>query len=227
MDLNKMVNDTMQQLSESGYVQERVEHHLKQTIDNVLNDAIDSWSSFGKQLKEQVKEQMQFNLDKLDLPSYNHLILNTLKTELERNLTEEGSQKMVKQIQELLGTDDSEFKLSDLVKEMVKQDIEDLDDLGYEESKEVTVKVEHKYSSIYIYMDPEEDQDWYHCKYRIWLNEDYTVQTIEINDKTFDNKVIMGGLWGLDATLFKMYTRKAKVIIDDYETSFSNPEYED
>lgn len=227
MDLNKIVNDTMQRLTEEGYVQERVEHHLKKTIDKVLDDTIDRWSKFGKALKEQVQEQMQFNLDKLNIPSYNHVIMNTIKDELERNIHNEGAAAIQAQIQEILGTAKTEYKLSDLVEAMVKQDIDDLDDLGYEEYKEVTVIVEKKYGTTYIYMDPEEDKTWHYCKYKIALNKDNTVWYVEIGDKKFDNKVIMGGLYGLDADLFKMWTRKATIVIDDYETSFTNPEYED
>jgi hypothetical protein len=228
MDLNKMVNDTMKELSDSGYVQERVEHHLKQTIDKVLDDTIDSWSNFGKELKKQVQEQMQFNLDKLDLPSYNHVIMNVIKGEIERNIHEEGAASIQKQLQEILGTAEEEYKLSKLIKEMVEQDCEDnLEDLGYEEYHEITVIVEDKYGSKYVYLDPSEDDvTWYQCKYQITLDDDGTVRRVEIGDKSFDNKVIMGGLYGFDATLFKMWTRKAKVVIDSYDTQFGNPEYE-
>jgi hypothetical protein len=228
MDLNKIVNDTMQELSESGYVQERVEQHLKKTVDDVIKDCLDSWSKFGKGLKAQVQEQMQFNLDKLDIPSYNHVIMNTIREELERNVYQEGVANIQKQIQEILGTAKEEYKLSELVKEMVEQDCKDLDDLGYEEYKYITVNVEQKYGSTYIYLDPEDEHvSSYRCKYKIVLNEDGTVWYTEIGDRKFDNKFIMGALYGFDAILFKLFTRKSKVIIDDYETSFTNPEYED
>ncbi|MNN88979.1 hypothetical protein D3C81_2067310 [compost metagenome] len=75
-------------------------------------------------------------------------------------------------------------------------------------------------------MDPEEDKGMYQCKYMIALNEDGTVWRAEVSDKKFDNRVIMGGLYGFEATMFKMWTQKAKLVIDEYETEFSNPEYE-
>jgi hypothetical protein len=226
MDLNKIVNDTMQELSESGYVQERVTHHLKKTIDDVVEDCLRSYSNFGKELKEQVKEQMQFNLDRLDIPSYNQVILNVIGEELDKAIHQQGATEMKEQLQQLLGTAKDQYKLSDLVLDMVKDD-DKLNELDYDEYKEVTVIVDKKYSSVYIYMDPEEDKDWYRCKYQVTMDEDGTVRHAEIGEKKFDNKVIMGGLYGLDKTLFQMWTRKAKLIIDDYETSFSNPEYRD
>ncbi|WP_332276236.1 hypothetical protein [Bacillus subtilis] len=96
-----------------------------------------------------------------------------------------------------------------------------------DEYKEITVIVEDKYGSKYVYIDPEEDKDWFNCKYRLVLNkDDLTVDRAEIDEKSFDNKVIMGGLYGVDKSIFKMWTRKAKLIIDNYETTFSNPEYD-
>lgn len=226
MDLNKMVNDTMQQLAEEGFVQERVTHHLKKTIDDVVEDCLKSWSTFGKNLKEQVTEQMKFNLDKLDIPSYNQVVLNLIQAELDRNIHEVGAASIKEQLEKLLGTAKEQYKLSELVKDMVEED-DKLNELDYDEYKEVTVIVENKYGTTYVYMDPEADVSWYRCKYQITLDDDKTVRNVEIGDKKFDTKVIMGGLYGLDAELFRMWTRKAELVIDDYETEFRNPEYED
>lgn len=173
-----------------------------------------------------MEEQLQINLDRLDIPSYNQVILNEIKAELERSVHEEGVKKIQENIQEILGTSKEEYKLSELIEQIVEDDCE-LNQLDYDESKEITVIIEDKYSSKYIYIDPEEDVAWYQCKYQLTLDkDDMTVTRAEIGNKSFDNKVIMGGLYGADAMIFKMWTRKSKLIIDDYETSFSNPEYD-
>ncbi|WP_059048704.1 hypothetical protein [Paenibacillus senegalimassiliensis] len=224
MDLNLMVNNTLSALKDEGYVENIVRKKLERTIDEVIEDTLRSYSDFGKALKQQVQEQMQFNLDRLDIPSYNQVILNVIKGELERSVHEEGAKRIQESIQEVLGTSKEEYKLSELIEEIVEQDCE-LNELDYEDYKEITVIIEDKYSSKYVYIDPEEDKSWHRCKYQIVLDEDATVRRAEIGDKSFDNKVIMGGLYGADATIFKMWTRKAKLIIDDYETSFTNPEY--
>lgn len=225
MDLNLIVNNTMAELQKDGYVEKIVKNQLEETIQDIIKDSFRSWSDFGKELKQQVQEQMQFNLDKLDIPSYNQVILNVIKSELERSVHEEGAKRIQENIQEILGTSKEEYKLSELIKEIVEQDCE-LNELEYDDYKEITVIVEDKYGSKYIYIDPEEDKTWYSCKYQLVLDDDMTVRRAEIGEKSFDNKVIMGGLFGADATIFKMWTRKAKLIIDDYETSFTNPEYD-
>lgn len=225
MDLNLIVNNTLSELKEEGYVEKIVKKQLEKTIHDIIEDSLRSWSDFGKELKEQVQNQMQFNLEKLDIPSYNQVIINIIKGELERSVHEEGAKRIQESIQEILGTSKEEYKLSELIKEIVEQDCE-LNELDYDSYKEITVIVEDKYGSKHIYIDPEEDQSWYQCKYRLTLDDDMTVRSAEIGDKSFDNKVIMGGLYGADATIFKMWTRKSKLVIDRYDTSFTNPEYD-
>jgi hypothetical protein len=107
---------------------------------------------------------------------------------------------------------------------MVEDELK-INELDYEEMEEISVHVDKRYGSIYVSLDPEDNVHEYSCKYRFTLDEDGTVRSAQIGDKSFDNKVIMGGLYGLEATIFKMWTRKAKLIIDKYETEFSNPEY--
>ncbi|OJT69729.1 hypothetical protein [Bacillus licheniformis] len=225
MDLNLIINNTLTEIKDQGYVEKIVRKQLEETIQDIIKDSFKSWSDFGKELKQQVQDQIQFNLDSLDIPSYNQVILNIIKDELERSVHEEGARRIQESIRDILGTAKEEYKLSELINEIVEQDCE-LNELHYDDYKEITVIVENKYGGKYIYIDPEEDQDWYRCKYRLTLDNDLTITRAEINDRAFDNKTIMGGLYGADATIFKMWTRKSKLIIDNYQTSFTNPEYE-
>ena len=55
-----------------------------------------------------------------------------------------------------MGTAKEEYKLSELINEIVEQDCE-LNELHYDDYKEITVIVENKYGGKYIYIDPEED----------------------------------------------------------------------
>ncbi|MCB5367023.1 hypothetical protein [Collinsella aerofaciens] len=225
MDLNKIVNDTMLKLKEEGFIEDRVKHHLANTIDSVLKDSLSSWSSFGRELQEKVQEQLQFNLDRLDIPSYNQVILNLIKQELDNNVHVIGAKAIQEQLQEILGTAKEEYKLSELIERMVEEALE-FGDLDPDEPKEITVHVSPEGMITYIYLDPEEDVNRYNCKYMIALNDDGTVWRAEVNDKKFDNRVIMGGLYGLEKVLFQMWTKKAKLIIDDYETTFDPEDVE-
>lgn len=226
MDMNAIINNKLAELNAEGYVEKIIKKQLEDTIKDVVEDSLRSWSDFGKGLKEAVKNQMQINLDQLDIPSYNHVILDAIKAELERSVHDVGVAKMQEQLQELLGTKQESIKFSEIIKEMVDDELK-LGELEYEDYKEITVHADKNYSTLaFIYFDPQPDQPNYRCKYRLVLDKEGCINSVQIADKTFDTKAIMGGLHGLEATLFKLYTHGTKVIMDDYETEFSNPEYE-
>ena len=108
---------------------------------------------------------------------------------------------------------------------MVEDDLE-LNELGYDEVSEITVIVEEKYGSTYIYLDPEEDKSWHQCKYMISIEKDGTIWRAETGGKKHDNRTIMDEIYGLDATIYKMWTSKSKLSIEDYETKFRSPDYD-
>lgn len=226
LDFNDKIAETMTKLTEEKYVEQVIEKHMKNTIDGIIEDSLRSWSDFGKHLKEQVQAQLQINIEKLDLPSYNELIIQTIKSELDRSVHEMGVAKMQEQLQELLGTKQESIKFSDIINAMVEDDLE-LDELEYDECKEITVHVDSNSRVLsFIYFDPEPDKANYQCKYRLVLDKDGTINSFQIDDKEFNHRTIMGGLHGIEAMIFKAYTHGTKVIMDDYETEFSNPEFD-
>lgn len=220
-DLNAIINKTMVQLTKERYIEEIVKEQLKKSVKQIVESILDTWSPFGKELKHQVQSQLQFNLDKLDIPAYNQVVMNVVKEELDRSLHEEGAKQIQAQLQELLATTKDEYTLSELLEMVATQDC-NLEELDGEDYHDITVIIEEKYTSKYIYIDPESDVSWYECRYALTLDaEDMTVRRAQVHNKTFDNRVIMGGLYGVEAEMFKMWTRKAKLVIDDYETTFA------
>ncbi|PCN42293.1 hypothetical protein B9C88_21575 [Brevibacillus laterosporus] len=240
MDLNVMINDSLAKLKDEGFVEKVVKSQLEKTIESVINDSLRSYSDFGKRLEKQVEEQLQINLDKLDIPSYNTFILATIKDHLNAVIHEQGVNRMKEQLDDLLLSAKEEYKLSELMKELVGE-IEDLYELGYEEVHEMSLHIETPYGLTYIYFDAESDKDKYSCKYEICIDprKENEINSIRIREgssysrstkefKEFDTKTIMGGFYGMEETLFKMYARKSRLILDekDVELEISNPEYE-
>ncbi|MED1659524.1 hypothetical protein [Bacillus licheniformis] len=112
MDLNLIINDTLTELKDQGYVEKIVRKQLEETIQDIIKDSFKSWSDFGKELKQQVQDQIQFNLESLDIPSYNQVIVNIIRDELERSVHEEGGRRIQESIRDILGTAKEEYKLS-------------------------------------------------------------------------------------------------------------------
>lgn len=235
MDLNKMVVESLAKLESEGKVQAIVEKHVESTVEDVVKDLFGNWSDFSKSLKETAKEALQINFNDLNLSSYNHLILQSIKDKLDDEVTNQGVAKIKDQIEGLLSDTKREYKLSELVKELTEE-IEDLDKLGYEDYHEMTLHVDDSYGSHWIGLDSKSDVSEYSCKYRFLVNSAGRICTVTIQEDDFrgkrsitdfDVKAVTKGLGGLGETLFKIYTSGALVIIDEgnCEIEVYNPEY--
>lgn len=236
MDLNKMVIESLAKMESEGKVQAIVEKHVESTVNDVVKDLFGNWSDFSKELKNKAKEALQINFDKLNLSSYNHLILQAIKDKLDDEITNQGIAQIKNQIEGLLTDAKREYKLSELVKELADE-VEGRDELGYEEYHEMTLHVDDPYGSYWIALDARNDINEYSCKYRLHVNKEGQVYSVTINEQEysrkrsieeFDVKAIMKGLHGLEETLFKIYASGAKLIIDEDECELevTNPEYD-
>ncbi|GIN39022.1 hypothetical protein [Heyndrickxia oleronia] len=236
MNLNQMVMESLAKMESEGKVQEIVEKHVESTVNDVVKDLFGSWSDFSKDLKKQAKEALQINFKDLNLPTYNHLILQAIKDKLDDEITTNGVNQIKQQIEGLLSDSKREYKLSELVNEL-REEIGDLDELGYEDYHEMTLHVDDSYGSYWIGLDSRNDVSEYDCKYRLLVNSEGEICSVKINDKEsysrknineFDIKAVLKGLHGLEETLFKIYVSGAKLIVDEdkCELEISNPEYD-
>lgn len=236
MDLNKMVMESLKKMELEGKVQTIVEKHVESTVNDVVKDLFGNWSDFSKELKNTAKDALQLNFNDLNLSSYNHLILQAIKDKLDDEITNQGVNQIKQQIEALLTDSKREYKLSELVKEL-RGEVEDIDELGYEEYHEMTLHVDDPYGSYWIGLDARNDIDEYSCKYKLHVSKEGTLYSVKINEKEygrsrsvneFDVKAVMNGLYGLEETLFKIYASGAKLIIDEgkCELEVTNPEYD-
>jgi hypothetical protein len=236
MDLNKMVMDSLTKMESEGKVQAIVEKHVESTVNDVVKDLFGNWSNFSKELKKTAEEALQINFKELNLSSYNHLISQAIKDKLDDEITNQGVAQIKNQIEGLLTDSKREYKLSELVEEL-SGEIEDIEDLGYDECHEMTLIIDDSYSSHFISLDSRSDISEYSCKYRLLVNDKGELCSVKINDEErygrknineFDVKAVLTGLHGLEETLFKIYTSGARLIIDEDECELevSNPEYD-
>lgn len=221
MDLNKLVNDGLAKIQAEGFVKQVVEEQLKETIKNIVHDVLREYSDFGKNLKEQIESQLNINLDELNIASYNLMVLNAVKEKLDEAMHLQGVEKIKADMDEMLGTAKTEYKLSELIEELKNDALEDDDDLR---GKEMSFHIDSRSYLTFIFFDEDHDKDKYDCKYRITMDKEGYLTSVKIGSREFKNSVIMGGLYGIEATLFKMYTQGSKLIIDEDEVDTYYPE---
>ncbi|EBH4248348.1 hypothetical protein FKZ78_03600 [Listeria monocytogenes] len=236
MDFNKMVSDSLARMEKDGEVQKLIDKHVASTVDTVVKDLFGTWSDFSKELKNTAKEALQINFKDLELASYNHMILQAIKDKLDDEIKNNGVMQIKGQIESLLTNPKREYKLSELIDELAEE-IEGVEALDHEEYREMSLHVDNPYHSYFVHMDSEENMSDYACKYALHISESGELYSVRINDREYNGesivnnfgaKEVMNGLHGLTETLFKIYTSKAKIIIDESDCKLerTNPGYE-
>lgn len=227
LDLNAIVNDAMADISASGFVQETIKKRLQDTTKEIINDLFKEYGTFGKQLKQHISDRLQINFDKLDLASYDVMIINHLQELMDQGVKTLGLEKLHEMMNKMLKDAKDEYKLSELVKEMKDYASEHND---HDNASEVGMIIDRDFSlTTYIYLDPRGDQSSkYRYKYLICVDaKTGEVTRIQIDDKKFDNKTIMSGLYGFDEQLFRLFAHGSKITIDEDEVDLEYPERED
>lgn len=229
--------EVLSEMESSGRIREIIEKEVESAVKEVVHDLFGSWSDFSKGLKSHLKENLQINFKELNLPTYNHLILDAIKSSLDDQITTNGINQIKDQIEGLLLGTKREYKLSELVQEL-KNEVENADELDYGDYHKMTLHVDEiSHGYFHIGLDPKEDVNEYGCKYQILVNSDGNVLSVKIKDKDsfstrnideFDVKAVLHGLHGLEKTLFKIYASGAKLIVDENECDVyvSNSEYD-
>jgi hypothetical protein len=213
MDMNQLVSKVAKDLIEGGYLEETVKKHLQKSIDEAIKDAFGYFSPFYKELRDKLQESLQVNFDKLDLPSYNAIVLDMVSKMIANTLQTEGRKKIEEDLNKILGQPISKIKLSELVCEMM----DDEEDYGDEyEGEDASLHISKGIALTYIYMDPEPDKRKYDCKYQITIDSDNNkVLSVTIDGKGLDTSFITKGAYGFEKTLFKLFVNGAVIELDE------------
>jgi hypothetical protein len=224
IDLNKVINQSMTKIEEEGFVEKVVKKRLEETVSSIVDDLFRSYSDFGKDLKNEVSQQLNINLKELNLAGYNTMVLNAVKEKLDEAIHIQGTEKIKETLDELLSDVKKEYTLSELIDEMKNK----ANEYGEYNGQEISFHIDPRRDILtFIDFDEEPNKDKYQCKYKIWVNsETGIIAGAEIRDRKFDNRVIMGGLRGFEETLFKIYTTGPKLIIDEHkvDVEYGDPE---
>lgn len=211
MDLNNLVNESLAKIEAEGTVRKIVESQLEKTIGSIIGNVLSSYSDFGKNLETEIKDALNVNLKKLNIAGYNVLVLNAVKEKLDEAVHVQGIEKIQESLDRLLNDTKKEYRLSELIAEFKQDVLEDDDDY---EGGEISFHID-KGALTFISFDKDSGKGHYACDYNLTIDENGTMTRADIDGKKLDNRLIMGGLYGLDKTLFKIYSTGAKVVIDD------------
>lgn len=212
IDLNKIVNDSMEQIESEGFVEKVVKEKLEKTIKDIVDDTFRSYSDFGKNLEKHIQENLNVNLGNLNIDGYNTLVLAVVQEKLDLAIKVQGVEKIKSAMDEMLKDVKKEYKLSELIEKLKGEDYRE--EYEYDEDDQVTLIIDKSYSLTYISLDKKEDKSEYSCEYRLAVDKDGKIYSLKIEDKEIARNNIMAGFHGLGNTLFKIYASGAKIVLD-------------
>ncbi|MCM3273683.1 hypothetical protein [Paenibacillus elgii] len=234
MNLNKMVSDAMKSIESSDFVEKVVREKIQETLKRAIEDSLGTYSDFRKQLDQELKENLLINIKHLGLGGYNLMVLNEVKAQLNHIMHVNGVEKIKENMEKMLVAVKPEYKLSELIETMKKEENEDGDKIG----EKIAFEIEESSGGYHhIYFDPDENKDVglysysrstrskYSYKYQLHLDKEGRVYDAKIDDHELDkNKDIVRYFYNLDKVLFQIFATGAKIIVDEVDEYY--PQYD-
>lgn len=219
MELEKVVQDTINNMVSSGKVTEMVEKHLTNTVDEIVKDALRSYGDFGKEVKNAVNSVLKLDVDNVKLLDLSAVINTCIKQQLEVSVNENILSTISETIKEVTGQlDKNEYNLSEII-EKFKVDAESWDK---EDHDEITLVVENSdYGYKHIYFDHKSDVKKYSCNFQLDLNKDGKIYAFKGGKIRASNDIRFASIHGsFERFIFRLYASGAKVIIDHVDTYY-------
>lgn len=228
MDFRTAVIESLDRLIASGAIEKAIEATLAKTIATVLEHELRSYSDFGKQIEEAVKQSLAIRGD-LDLPAYNDTLLQILRRQVETQTNAVLEQQVVSRMKELLTPAPESITLTKLVEAFMEQ-VKDHTDSGcvcYGEG-EYGVSVDVTQDGYFGHIRLADEPDAKKWDIDIgFSNREQTIYSLRLGAET-EGRIFAGPFYNFERLLFQMKAAGTKIVIDcdpaDLETTFE-PEY--
>lgn len=114
-DLSKIVQVATDQMIQSGKIEEIITKKLEETISSGIDDALRSYSDFGKTITEKIKESIQCAGRDIEIPAYNHFIVKVIKEKFTQVLEENAANHLAELVSNVIKPIKKEAKISEFL----------------------------------------------------------------------------------------------------------------
>ncbi len=221
-DLEKEVGEQFSKMNESGLLSEMIEKKLSSAIEKSIADSIDSIFRYNgdgkKKIEEAVKKALDFDVEKLEIPSYRNSLLNMVKDKL-NEITFKDMDVAVKAVDKLISEEVPEsVSFEDLMYKFI-DDVKEDDKTEYE--GEISIHVDDRESLVFIQFDKGSDIENYSCAYNLVLHQDGKIHSFEFENKGHQSKYQFGESYNYTIAdyIYKLYVNGTKITdVQDCDT---------
>jgi hypothetical protein len=211
-DMQNAVNAAFNGMVKEGKIEAIIEKQIEGTVKSIIEEALRSYSDFGKSLSEKIKNDLKFDFKEIGFDSYNHFIVKTIKAKIDKEIHIAGKEKIEKLLDDMLVDCPKEMKISELVEKFKEKVFSD--NCNEAPDDECTCLVEQSGSFIYIGFSGTADKPKYDCDYRIGIYKD-KIHSLRFGKSEISREFFLGTQYGFEKILFQLYATGAKIIIDE------------
>lgn len=102
LNLNKIIQNTIKDIDFDEIFKEKLKETLTNSIKSILEDNLRSWSGFGKQLDEALKNSLKINTDSFDVSSYCEFVNNEAAEVIKTIMSDEKAMNIKMKVAEHL-----------------------------------------------------------------------------------------------------------------------------
>lgn len=101
-ELNDLIIARMNNMTESGAIQQLIDKQLEDSVKEILKDSLRSYSDFGKAVKEKLSESLAGAVEKVTFPEYNKFISDAVVECVSSHMGAEVVAGIQEQLKEIL-----------------------------------------------------------------------------------------------------------------------------
>lgn len=213
------------------FIEEKIATRAEKMIEEVIAQEMRSYGEIGKQVEAAVKESLK--VDRLDLPSYGHMVTSMLQAQIERTVSPIIAGQLSEDMERLLKLGPKTIKLSEIVATIVE------DSYDEEWGEVCTCIVEPtEYGSRWIYLDEtvveEPSSSLYSsrsskshkCDVQILLSEDGTISSATFRGADMKTiRQIGHGNYGLEQRIRAYHACRTIIEVDEDAVITSRGDY--
>ncbi len=98
MDLNIIVAEKTNELIENGTIEKLICEQLERTIKSGIEDALKSYSDFGREISKRIESSINLSLRHVSIPEYNNFIADVVHRQYSKLMNETAIDQLNKQI---------------------------------------------------------------------------------------------------------------------------------
>lgn len=212
-EFTDLIQKVITDMSNDGRLEKMVTASVEKMVSGAITSALESYSGFGRELNEQVKDALHFDVKLLGLAGYNETVMQIVKAKLSSAVNIQGAEKISEQIDGILSDVPAEIKLSELVEEF-KQHCNDYPGVDCGDKVSCEVEVRNGYGTVTLM--PHEKQRGIRKSITLQYDpEKNNVYGFSIGSEDYSKKIFANCRYGFQKLLFGLYACRAKLIIDE------------